>query len=34
MMVSSAYEAMLKGTPSPTSADRWYSWQDSSLSLT
>jgi hypothetical protein len=28
MCVSSAYDAMLNGTPRNTSAERWYSWQD------
>jgi hypothetical protein len=30
MYVRSAYEAMLKGTPRPISAERWYIWQLSS----
>jgi len=29
MCVSSAYEAMLNGTPRKMSALRWYSWHDS-----
>src|SRR5581483_10713757 len=29
MWVSSAYEAMLNGTPRNTSAERWYSWHES-----
>jgi hypothetical protein len=26
-MVNNAYDAILKGTPKNTSADRWYNWQ-------
>ena len=34
IMVNSAYEAILNGTPRNTSALRWYSWQDKRPSAT